>query len=78
MPPSNQRSHAGVAITCRQPETRSLAIQVLDRLQSAKTRAHGPLGIIGVGERSSEYGHDRVADEFLHGPPEPFRSALTS
>ena len=42
-----------------------LAVQLLDPLQDAQTRAHGALGVVAVRDRRAEHGHDRVADELL-------------
>ena len=47
------------------------SIQFLDGLQGAQARPNGPLGVIGVGDRSPEDRHDGIADELLHRPTEP-------
>jgi hypothetical protein len=46
-------------------------VQLLDRLQQAETRPHGPLGVVLVRDRRAEHRHHGVADELLHRAAEP-------
>jgi len=50
-----------------QRERRGLLVQLVDRLQDAKARPNGALGVVLVRDGRSERGHHRVADELLHG-----------
>ncbi len=50
-------------------ERRVLRVQLGHRLQDAKAGPDGTLRVVLVGDGRTEDGHDRVADELLHGPP---------
>ena len=49
-------------------ERRVLLVQLLDRLEDAKPRADGPLGVVLVRDRRAEHRHHGVADELLDRP----------
>ena len=42
-------------------------VELADRLADRDRSAHAALGVVLVGQRGAEEGHDRVADELLHG-----------
>ena len=48
-----------------QVEVRIGLVELMDGLADRDRRAHRPLGIVAVGDRGSEHGHDRVSDELL-------------
>ena len=47
-------------------------VQFLDHRRDAEGAEDGALGVVLVRDRSSEHGHDRVADELLDRAAEPF------
>ena len=49
-----------------QRQARVVLVQFRDRLQDAQRGPDRTLGVVLVRKRSSEHGHDRVADELLH------------
>ena len=53
-----------------QVERRVGLVQLLDGVARGERRAHGALGVVLVRDRCAEDGHDRVADELLHGAAE--------
>jgi len=55
-----------------------LCVQLLDRVEDAKRGPDGSLGVVLVGDRSSEDGHDRIADELLDGAAEALDLPLDS
>ena len=48
-----------------QVEVRIGLVELMDGLADRDRRAHRPLGIVAVGNRRSEHGHDRISDELL-------------
>ena len=47
-----------------------LSVQLLDRLEDAEPRPHGPLRIVFMRHRSPEHRHHRITHELLHGAAE--------
>ena len=47
-----------------------LLVELVDRGEDPQRRAHRALRIVLVGDRRTEDGHHRVADELLHRPAE--------
>src|SRR5207247_9083088 len=77
--PGAERDHRFARVDRRpdgKVQARTLLVQLRDRIGDPERRAHGAFGVVLVGDRSTEHGHHRVADELLHGPPEPFDLAL--
>jgi hypothetical protein len=52
------------------------SIHLLHGLQGPQAGPNGALGIVGMGDRSAEHGHDGVPDELLHSPAEPLDLVL--
>ncbi len=61
--------------TCRHcrahGDVETLLPQLRHRLEDPERGPNGPLGVVLVRDRSSEHGHDGVADELLHRAAEP-------
>ena len=47
-----------------------LVVELDDRVEDPECRVHRALRVVLAGDRRTENGHDRVADEFLHRPAE--------
>jgi hypothetical protein len=52
------------------------SIQLPHGLKGSEAGPNGSLGIVRVGDRSTEHGHDGSADELLHCPIEPVDMVL--